>query len=33
MRAAHAAHPWFLTWDDHEVANCSAGRSAARVPT
>lgn len=21
LRAAHAAHPWVLTWDDHEVVN------------
>ena len=21
LRAAHAAHPWLLTWDDHEVEN------------
>jgi alkaline phosphatase D len=21
LRAAHANHPWFLTWDDHEVRN------------
>ncbi len=21
LQAAHAAHPWFVTWDDHEVAN------------
>ncbi|WKB51297.1 alkaline phosphatase D family protein [Eleftheria terrae] len=21
LRAAHAAHPWILTWDDHEVEN------------
>lgn len=21
LRAAHAAHPWILTWDDHEVLN------------
>lgn len=30
LREAHAAHPWFLTWDDHEVANdySSAGTGA-----
>ena len=30
LREAHAAHPWFLTWDDHEVANdySSAGGDA-----
>src|SRR5688572_14585791 len=21
LRAAHAAHPWLVTWDDHEVEN------------
>ena len=21
LQAAHAAHPWIVTWDDHEVAN------------
>jgi alkaline phosphatase D len=21
LRASHAAHPWILTWDDHEVVN------------
>jgi alkaline phosphatase D len=25
LAAAHAAHPWALTWDDHEVANDHAG--------
>ncbi|MEX2981816.1 alkaline phosphatase [Streptomyces sp. C36] len=25
LRAAHAAHPWFVTWDDHEVENNYAG--------
>jgi alkaline phosphatase D len=25
LRAAHAAHPWVLTWDDHEVENDCAG--------
>ncbi|WP_236240001.1 alkaline phosphatase [Streptomyces sp. CC228A] len=30
LREAHAAHPWFLTWDDHEVVNdySSAGTGA-----
>lgn len=30
LREAHAAHPWFLTWDDHEVVNdySSAGMGA-----
>lgn len=27
LRAAHAAHPWFLTWDDHEVVNDYSGTS------
>lgn len=25
LRAAHAAHPWLMTWDDHEVENDYAG--------
>ncbi|NGO72133.1 alkaline phosphatase D family protein [Streptomyces boncukensis] len=25
LRAAHAAHPWITTWDDHEVDNNYAG--------
>ena len=25
LQAAHAAHPWVLTWDDHEVDNDYAG--------
>ncbi|MGA6165747.1 alkaline phosphatase D family protein [Amycolatopsis magusensis] len=25
LRAAHAAHPWFITWDDHEVVNDYSG--------
>lgn len=25
LQAAHAAHPWVITWDDHEVANNYAG--------
>ncbi|WP_435878751.1 alkaline phosphatase D family protein [Streptomyces klenkii] len=25
LQAAHAAHPWYVTWDDHEVANNYAG--------
>jgi len=25
LQAAHAAHPWLVTWDDHEVANDYAG--------
>jgi alkaline phosphatase D len=27
LRAAHAAHPWLLTWDDHEVENDYAGEA------
>lgn len=27
LRDAHAAHPWFLTWDDHEVVNDYSGSS------
>jgi alkaline phosphatase D len=27
LRACHAAHPWLLVWDDHEVANDYAGLS------
>jgi alkaline phosphatase D len=25
LQASHAAHPWILTWDDHEVRNDYAG--------
>ncbi|UQA91928.1 alkaline phosphatase D family protein [Streptomyces halobius] len=25
LREAHAVHPWFLTWDDHEVSNDYSG--------
>ncbi|MBB1253049.1 alkaline phosphatase D family protein [Streptomyces alkaliterrae] len=25
LRAAHAAHPWIVTWDDHETENNYAG--------
>ncbi|SFP67673.1 alkaline phosphatase D [Amycolatopsis arida] len=25
LRDAHAAHPWFVTWDDHEVVNDYSG--------
>jgi alkaline phosphatase D len=25
LQAAHAAHPWYVTWDDHEVENNYAG--------
>lgn len=27
LQAAHAAYPWLLTWDDHEVSNDYAGES------
>jgi alkaline phosphatase D len=30
LRAAHAAHPWLLTWDDHEVVNDYVADRAAR---
>jgi alkaline phosphatase D len=31
LQAAHAAHPWIVTWDDHEVVNDYAGdREPAR---
>ena len=29
LQAAHAAHPWIVTWDDHEVDNNPAGLVAA----
>ena len=33
LQAAHAAHPWLLMWDDHEVENDYAGlHSAERWP-
>jgi alkaline phosphatase D len=33
LQAAHAAYPWILTWDDHEVENDYAGdHSATREP-
>jgi alkaline phosphatase D len=31
LQAAHAAAPWFATWDDHEVANDYAGITPGRV--
>lgn len=31
LQAAHAATPWFTTWDDHEVANDYAGATPGRV--
>jgi len=30
LRAAHAAHPWVLTWDDHEVENDYAGAHSSK---
>ena len=30
LRAAHAAHPWVLTWDDHEVENDYANDASRR---
>ncbi len=33
LRAAHAAHPWIVTWDDHEVENDYANdRSPLGLP-
>ncbi|MBB5851737.1 alkaline phosphatase D family protein [Amycolatopsis umgeniensis] len=29
LRDAHAAHPWFITWDDHEVVNDYSGTTPA----
>lgn len=31
LRAAHAAHPWILTWDDHEVQNDYAADHASEL--
>jgi alkaline phosphatase D len=28
LQAAHAAHPWVVTWDDHEVENDYAGTTS-----
>jgi alkaline phosphatase D len=33
LRAAHAAHPWLVTWDDHEVENDYAGDHGLRGQT
>ena len=33
LRAAHAACPWLVTWDDHEVEDNYAGRPAPATPT
>jgi alkaline phosphatase D len=30
LQAAHAAAPWFVTWDDHEVQNDYSGVTSAR---
>ncbi|WP_290871257.1 alkaline phosphatase D family protein, partial [Aquabacterium sp.] len=32
LRACHAAHPWLLVWDDHEVVNDYAGDSDPDLP-
>lgn len=33
LQAAHAAHPWLLTWDDHEVENDYYGEhSGTNIP-
>ncbi|MEI6202378.1 MAG: alkaline phosphatase D family protein [Enhydrobacter sp.] len=31
LQAAHAAHPWIVTWDDHEVSNDYANDTAPDV--
>jgi alkaline phosphatase D len=31
LQAAHAAHPWLLTWDDHEVENDYADAASSRT--
>lgn len=31
LQAAHAAAPWFVVWDDHEVENDYAGRTPGRL--
>ncbi|MEY4429949.1 MAG: hypothetical protein RLZZ182_2638 [Pseudomonadota bacterium] len=33
LRANHAAHPWFMVWDDHEVMNDYDGESADEWPS
>ena len=33
LQAAHAAFPWVVTWDDHEVENNYAGANSAQVNT
>jgi alkaline phosphatase D len=32
LQAAHAAHPWIVMWDDHEVTNDYANDTAPDVP-
>lgn len=32
LRACHAAHPWLMVWDDHEVLNGWAGDWAPGLP-
>jgi alkaline phosphatase D len=32
LRACHAAHPWLLVWDDHEVVNDYAGDNDPDLP-
>ena len=32
LQAAHAAHPWAVTWDDHEVENDHAGGAGVVDP-
>ncbi|MBI5927592.1 MAG: alkaline phosphatase D family protein [Aquabacterium sp.] len=31
LRASHAAHPWLLVWDDHDVVNGYAGEYLANM--
>ena len=33
LQAAHAAHPWAVTWDDHEVENDYAGTNSWYRPS
>lgn len=33
LQAAHAAAPWIVTWDDHEVANNYAGDHLTKMPS
>jgi len=32
LRACHAAHPWLMVWDDHEVAADYTGRHSPDLP-